>query len=381
MKNILILTMVNTKRYYYAVILSVFAAAMLSVLLFLMGNTVTDTELSKLEVGVLDYDSSSLSQDFKRYMTEELNYDLLEDVTYDDLTTELLDKDISVIIEIPKLFMEYMLEGKAPEIIITSLEDYENAAYVEAYINSYINSIQVLVAGAGGNMQSFEQLLVDYHKEEIALTHTAAAEVDKEELFGEGGFILATGFFLMFIFTISVVLGFMVVDDQSKGVFNRIQVTPVKPVQYIVGSGVFGMVLSFITVGLFVLFIYYSDIKTGIPLGTIFFMLILFSLFTVGFSLLIALATKSKNAVTAIVIGFSTIGNVLGGAYFTLDMAPDSMQKMAKVLPQYWFMDAFRRIQADPLSSIYPNVIIISLFTVLSFLIGAVLFSQQYKNN
>jgi hypothetical protein len=54
---------------------------------------------------------------------------------------------------------------------------------------------------------------------------------------------------------------------------------------------------------------------------------------------------------------------------------------MARVLPQYWFMDAFRRIQADPLANIYPNVIIISLFIILSFLIGAVLFSQQYKNS
>jgi ABC-2 type transport system permease protein len=123
------------------------------------------------------------------------------------------------------------------------------------------------------------------------------------------------------------------------------------------------------------------DIKTGIPLGTIFFMLMQFSLFTVCFSLLIALATRSKNAVTAIIIGFSTIGCILGGAYFSLDMAPDPLQKMARVLPQYWFMDAFRRIQADPLANIYPNVIIITLFIILSFLIGAVLFSQQYKNS
>ena len=381
MKNILILTKLNIKRYYYAVLLSVLAAAVISILLYSLGNLVSDVTLAKIKVGVIDYDDSTLSMDFKRYMTEELSYQLLEDVTYDDMTTELLDKDISVIIEIPGNFKELILEGEAPEVIITSLEDYENTAFVEAYINSYLSSIQVLAAGAGGDQQSFDRLLAEYQKEEIALTHTAAAEVDTEELFGESGFINSVGFFLMFIFTISVILGFMVVDDKIRGVFNRIQVTPVKPVQYIIGSGVFGMVLSFITVGLFVLFIYLMDIKTGIPLGTIFFILMLFSLFTVGFSLLVALATRSKNAVTAIIIGFSSLGCILGGAYFPLDMAPDPLQKMAKILPQYWFMDAFRRIQADPLSNIYPNVIIISLFIVLSFLIGAVLFSQQYKNS
>ncbi len=381
MKNILILTILNIKRYYYAVILSVFAAAVLSLFLYSIGNLVSDATLAKVKVGVIDNDKSTLSEDFKRYMTEDLSYQLIENTTYDELTTELLDKDISVIIEIPENFKKLMSEGDKPKVIITSLEDYENTAFVEAYINSYLSSIQILAASSGGNQVSFDQLLTEYQKEEITLTQTAAAEVDAEELFGESGFINSVGFFLMFIFTISVILGFMVVEDKINGVFNRIQVTPVKPVQYIIGSGVFGMVLSIITVGLFVWFIFLTDIKTGVPLGIIFFMLMLFSLFTVGFSLLIALATKSKNAVTAIIIGFSTIGCILGGAYFSLDMAPDTMQKMAKVLPQYWFMDAFRRIQADPLSNIYPNVIIISLFIVLSFLIGAVLFSQQYKNS
>jgi ABC-2 type transport system permease protein len=346
-----------------------------------MGNLVSDATLSNVKVGVIDHDDSTLSEDFKRYMTEELSYQLIDDASYDELTTELLDKDISVIIEIPANFKKLVVEGGKPEVIITSLEDYENVAFVEAYINSYLSSIQVLATGAGGNELSFDQLLVEYLKEEIILTQTAAAEVDWEKLFGESGFINSVGFFLMFIFTISVILAFMIVEDKIKGVFNRIQITPVKPVQYIIGSGVFGMVLAIITVGLFVLFIFVMDIKTGIPLGTIFFMLMQFSLFTVCFSLLIALATRSKNAVTAIIIGFSTIGCILGGAYFSLDMAPDPLQKMARVLPQYWFMDAFRRIQADPLANIYPNVIIITLFIILSFLIGAVLFSQQYKNS
>lgn len=381
MKNILILTTLNIKRYYYAVILSVFGAAVISLLLYSMGNLVSDATLAKIKVGVIDYDESTLSEDFKRYLTDELSYQLKENAAYDKLTTELLDKDISVIIEIPGDFKKLMLEGDKPEVSITSLEDYENTAFVEAYINSYLSSIQVLAASTGGNEQSFDRLLKEYIKEEIILTQTAAAEVDKEELFGESGFINSVGFFLMFIFTISVILAFMVVEDKIKGVFNRIQITPVKPVQYIIGSGVFGLVLSIITVGLFVLFIFLMDIKTGIPLGTIFFMLMQFSLFTVCFSLLIALATRSKNAVTAIIIGFSTIGCILGGAYFSLDMAPDSLQKMARVLPQYWFMDAFRRIQEDPLANIYPNVIIITLFIILSFLIGAVLFSQQYKNS
>jgi ABC-2 type transport system permease protein len=381
MRNILILTKLNVKRYYFAVLLSILGAVILSLLVYSMGNLVTDAVLAKIKVGVIDHDNSSLSKDFERYLTEELDYELSDQSDYEQLTTELLDKDISVIIEIPKGFSRTLLEGGKPKAIVTSLEDYENAAFVEAHINSYLNSLMVLAVGAGADYKRFNQLISNYPQESITLSRTSVAQIDKEEMFGENGFINSVGFYLMFIFTISVILAFMIVDDRRKGVFNRIQISPVKPVQYIVGSGIFGLVLSVIMVGLFVLFLYIRDIRTGIPLGIVFFLLMQFSLFTVCFSLLTALATMSRNAVTAIIIGYSTIGCILGGAYFPLNMAPDSLQKMARVLPQYWFMDAFRRLQADATANIVPNIIILTLFIVLSFLIGAVLFAQQYKDS
>ncbi len=381
MKNILILTKLNVKRYYFAVLLSVMGAVMLCLLLYAMGNIVANSTIAKVHVGILDYDQSTLSKDFKRYLKEDMDYELLENYSYQELSTELLDKDISVIIEIPENFMSKMMSGDNPGVIITSMEDYENTAFVEAHINSYLSSVQVLTTGAGGDQQIFDQLLMDSLKEEITLTKTSAAKIDKNKLFGESGFINTVGFFLMFIFTISVILGFMIIEDRVKGVFGRIQATPVKPVQYIIGSGLFGLVLSSIMVVLFTLFIYIKKIQIGIPLETVFLLMMLFSLFTVCFSLMIALATKSRNSVTAIIIGFSTIGCILGGAYFPLDMAPDTLQKIARILPQFWFMDAFRRLQLDPLANIYPNIIIIALFVVLSFLIGAVLFAQNYKNS
>ena len=123
------------------------------------------------------------------------------------------------------------------------------------------------------------------------------------------------------------------------------------------------------------------DIPIGVPLWIVVFIMGLFSVFTVCFSLAISLAMKSKNAITSINIGFSTVGCILGGAYFPLDMSPKTLQDLARVLPQYWFMDAFRRLQADSTANIYPNIIILILFATLALLIGAVLFAQNYKNN
>jgi ABC-2 type transport system permease protein len=381
MKNIWLLTKTNIKRNIFAVVLSVVGAAILCLILYTMGDMVADLTVAKVSIGLIDNDQSKLSEDFQGYLTEELDYEILENYTYDRLATELIEKNISVIIEIPEDFYEQYAFGNKKEITVTSLEDYENAAFLQVYINSYLSNIRILSNSAAGNQEAFDKLLSDYNKEDITITQSAAQTIDKEALTGQAGFINSVGFYLMFIFSISALLSFMVLDDRLSGVFNRIQATPVKPIQYIIGSGIFGMFICLIQIGLYSGYIYFMDIQIGFPIWILVLFLCLFSLFTVCFSLAVALALKSKNAITSIIIGFSTVGCILGGAYFPIDMSPKTLQNLARVLPQFWFMDAFRRLQADIMADIYPNIIILILFTVLSLLIGAVLFSQNYKNN
>jgi ABC-2 type transport system permease protein len=346
-----------------------------------MGDMVADMSVAKVSIGLIDNDKSKLSEDFKGYLTEQLDYALVENNNYAYLATELIEKNISVIIEIPESFYEEYASGNKKELIVTSLEDYENAAFLQVNINNYLNSINILASSTSGNKDTFDKLLFDYNNENIKITKTEAQTLDKKALTGQAGFINSVGFYLMFIFSISVLLSFMILDDRLSGVFSRVQATPVKPIQYIIGSGIFGMVICLIQIGLYCGYIYLMKIQIGFSIWILVLFMSLFSLFTVSFSLAVALALKSKNAITSIIIGFSTVGCILGGAYFPLDMSPKTLQNLARVMPQFWFMDAFRRLQADLTANIYPNIIILVLFTVLSLLIGAVLFSQNYKNN
>jgi ABC-2 type transport system permease protein len=379
MKNIWLLTKTNIKRNLYAIILSVFGAFILSLILFFMGNLVTENTADKVSIGWIDQDQSVLSEDFKDYLNLNMDYDLIEDLSYDQLSSELIEKRISVIIEIPESFYDNMVDGVAKEIIITSLEDYENAAFLQVTINNYMNSVHMLSLSSGGNQDNFNQLLQDYKKEEIKLTQAAAKTIDIKEQKGQVGFINSIGFYMMIIFAISTILAFMILDDRLSGVYRRIQATPVKPIQYIIGSSIFGLLLCFIQILLYSGYITLMDVRIGVPVPVVILMMSLFSIFTISFTIAVALALKSKNAVTSIIIGFSTVGCILGGAYFTLDFAPKTLQDIAKVLPQYWFMDAFRRLQLDLTANIMPNIIIIVLYIVLFILIGAVMFAQNNK--
>ncbi|MBH1940989.1 ABC transporter permease [Mobilitalea sibirica] len=381
MKNIWLLTKTNVKRNITAVLISIVSGLLLCFMLYAMGYLVADITLSKIRVGVIDQDQSTLSEDFKHYLTKDLDYELIENNSYEQLSTQLIDKDISVIIEIPKDFYKGISEGQKKEILMTSLDDFENVAFLEAYLNSFLGNIWMLADSAGGDVEVFNKMLSDYRLETIEINKAAAYTIDINTMKDRGGFENSIGFYMMFIFGLGVFISFIVLDDRISGVFNRIKITPVKPVHYIIGSGLFGVFICLIEVVIYCGYILLKDIHIGFPVSLLFLMMSLYSLFTVCFCLVIALSLKSKNAAISVIIGFSTVANILGGAYFTLDLAPVSLQNLARILPQFWFMDTFRILLADPVANIYPNIIILSLFTILAFLLGAVLFSQNNRSS
>ncbi|HWT76856.1 MAG TPA: ABC transporter permease [Mobilitalea sp.] len=380
MKNIIRLTITNMKSNRLAVILSVAGAVILCMMLTMLGNMIAGRKTANISVGFLDYDRSVLSEDFKNYLAEDLHYHVIENLTFDQLSAELIDKKLSVIIEVPKDFYQEYASGKEKNVMITTMDDYENAAYVKVYINSYLSSISVLSKGASGNTKTFDQLLTDYSRKDIPVTQTAVT-LDMKSYADQEGFINSIGFFLMFIYAVSVIVSFMVLDDRLLGVYTRIQAAPVKPVQYIVGTGIFGLILCLIQVGLYCAYILVMDIHTGVPVHVLSLMMSLFSLFTISFTLAVAVMISSKNAMVSIIFGFAICGCILGGAYFSLELAPKTMQNIARILPQFWFMDAFRRLQTDVSADIYPNIVILVLFSLLFLLIGAVSFAQNYKTN
>lgn len=380
MKNVLLITMTNIKRNKFSLFLSLLGGVILCFLLAAMGNLAADIRLSKIHIGLIDQDQSKLSADFKAYLTQELDYELISDLTYEELSVQLIEKKISVIIEIPEGFYEMAAIGILKDLTVTSLDDYENAAFLQANLNSYMQSIRMLSAGADGEKDLFDRLLADYERKGIPISQTAAQLLDTKLLKDKEGFINSIGFYLMLVFGLSVIISFQVVEDFLSGVFHRVKTSPVKPVQYILGSGIFGMIICGLEIVVYCGYIRLADIQIGFPLGLLVAMMLLYSMFTVCFAIVIALWVKSKAAVGAASTGFSTLGCILGGAYFPLDLAPQSLQNLARILPQYWFMETFKALQVDRSANVWPNFIILALFTLLTFLSGAVMFAQANKS-
>jgi Predicted membrane protein len=183
----------------------------------------------------------------------------------------------------------------------------------------------------------------------------------------------------MIVFSLAMVVSITIVDDRRTGVYNRIAGTPVKAVQYMAGNSIFGFSLLMLEALIYCGFIGLMNKDIGFPVYKLFLLYMLFSFFIICFVIDVSLVIKSRIGNTTFIMSYNTLGAILGGAYFPLDLAPEYLQNLAKILPQYWIVDTLHKLMDNPGADISSNIIILVLFTVLAFLIGAVLFSQNYK--
>ena len=90
--------------------------------------------------------------------------------------------------------------------------------------------------------------------------------------------------------------------------------------------------------------------------------------------MLFALLVNNQRALMTIGIGYATIGSMLGGAWFPIvDLG--FVSSIAKFFPQYWFMDIMRNYASD--FNTLPNICILTLSTVLVYLVSAVIFTRK----
>jgi len=376
MRNIMLLIRTSILRNKISIVFAVLCALFLCLIMNLMSNVTEGDTVGRTKIGLIDNDATALSADFRSYLSDRLDLELVENVSYDELSTKLINKDISVIVEVPEGLEESAALGRMENLTTTSLDDYENSAFITVYLNSYMNSIQILSDGAGGDRQLFDQLLADYQANDIPVA-SSDVYTDSAAAGQASGFIQGMGFFLFFGSTFGLFIAFMVFDDRATGVFQRIQATPVKSIQYIFGTTLFGIMNGLITVGIFFVYLKVTGFSIGMPLGTAILFMLLMTLVQVGFTMMTALFFRSKAAVMTVIIGYGSIACVLGGAYFPISMAPDILQKIARVTPHFWFMDAMRRLQENSSVSVVPNIIILVLFIVLMYLVSAFKFTQQ----
>lgn len=337
------------------------------------GTVFADNTIS---VGIADNDGSVLSQDLGEYLSDSLGMEIIPG-DYDFLSALLIDRKISAIIEVPREFESSAINGAPEKLEITTLDDYENSAFIEAYLNSYMRGVSVISQAADGSAEAFSEMLASQVSPNTITLAETNLQTDKRAK-TVNAYNVSVGFMLMMISGITVFMSNRILIDRQLGTFDRMKGSSLKPLEYVVGISLFGVICCTAANLIFNLFAFsVGGENMPVPLGLALGINELFMIFSVGLAILFALLVNDQRALTTVGIGYATIGSMLGGAWFPIDIESGLVGGITKIFPQYWLTDLLKKYSNDPEFNIVPNILIIALAAVLVYLVSAVIFTRK----
>lgn len=372
MNNIRTVFMGMLKRLKTALVIALLAG-LASIALYYCGRPIADiySVQDKIDVAVIDNDGSELSAMLKNYLSDKIGMNIIED-EQEKFNDKLINRDVSAIIEIPQNFEKNTIDGKDVKIKSTTLDDYENGAYISVYIEGFMRSVNVASSAAKGNAELFSKIM-NSDTADIKLTEENAVISDMENEYVAAGFTFSEGFMIMLVTAIGMFITLAVMDDRQYGTYSRMAISSVTGIQYIVGTLGASVLISLISLIILPLYLLVTgaQISAGYPL--IFVAVIIYSLFNSALSIMLAQLISSKQALATLSGCIASVGALLGGAWFPIDETAGMLKYLSYITPQYWYVDFMSGKAEQPVI----NICVLILYTLLIMLASAALFGRK----
>ena len=332
------------------------------------------TEIVRTRTVVIDRDNTSYSRNLLSTIFSTHEFVFLKKVQDLKEAKRLIEKgEARVILYIPYGFERTIKRGSAPELMVLIDGTESNSAItINGYINNIVNRWWQKIAKKEIFDFKVSAIVLPNVESEPRLWYNPELKSSHFMIPGITGFIL--------VITTMIMTAMGITREYETGTMEQIFVTPVKPVELIIGK-----TLPFVLVGLLdvTLIIVFARIIFALPVrGS----LALFFLLTFGFLLSmigigIFVSTISKTQEQAMLTAFFIILPfiLLSGFFFSIRSMPLPAQLFTYINPLRYFIESARGIflKGTGISAHWKNVLILYIFGFAILLLSTKRFRKQ----
>lgn len=293
----------------------------------------------------------------------------------ESLREAVLSRQTSVAFKIPVDFTENMYSAESGELMLYRLNLDELSFSLEQHLHQSVmrieHSIKLLkqLPGGNGNLSHLVPLL---DQQDLQQVH---AEITDYELYINPVLYLVTGFLLMFMMYLINNSVTTVLEDRKQKTLARVYTAPVRSYEITLGVFMGSMTLGLIQItAVLAISRYALGFNYGLAFLPHLIILTAYLLAIMGIASAIAgLIRNSSNAGvlnTLIVVPMC----MLGGCFWSIELMPDFMQKIANFVPHKWTIEAIEKMSAGAsLSDIWMHLSILVLFAIILLGFGSVI--------
>lgn|SRR5690625_3568669 len=192
---------------------------------------------------------------------------------------------------------------------------------------------------------------------------------------------IVPGYTIMFVFFIMITMTESFIKDRDIGMVARIASTTLSPYFYLLGKWVSYMNIVIMQI---IILLFFGKIVYDIPFGQpiqLLLLSVLLAFAVTGIGLALAVIVKTNNMGIALTQVIALGGAVLGGLWMPLEMMPEFLQAISKLLPQYWAHQAFQDAMAGNLEMmhLFQTSLILLGFGLIGFIIALVCYPKFLK--
>jgi ABC-2 type transport system permease protein len=313
-------------------------------------------------MAVYDEDRSSASRDFiQQFFTSEY-FVKVQTLSSKAEINDLLDgEQVRVVLVVPSSFTKDIQRGNSASVqVIVDGSNSNAAATVLGYINAMIQQYSIKIMAESFMRMGGQQVTLPINFQPRVWYNPEL----KSAKFLVPGLI---AFILMVTTVISTALA--VVRERELGTMEQIMVSPIKPIELILGKTIPYIIISLIATAV-ILFFGYVLFDVSIK-GSVFLLSIITLLFLIGglgVGMLISTLVETQQLAFMIAVIASMLPTfILSGFVFPIRNMPAIIQGVTYLIPARYFLVALRAIilKGAGLSAFWDQTIFLTIYAVV----------------
>jgi ABC-2 type transport system permease protein len=331
-------------------------------LMLVMFGYALNFDVKNTKMAVYDEDRSSTSREFVQQFFTSDYFTNVQSISSKSEINDLLDGDqVRVVLVIPSTFTKDIQRGQIVSLqVIVDGTNSNAAATVLGYINAIIQQYAVKVL-----TQSFIRM----GRQNITLPVDYQPRVWYNPELRSAKFLVPglIAFILMVTTVVSTALS--VVRERELGTMEQLMVSPVKPLELILGKTIPYIIISLVaTVAVLFLGYVLFDVSIKGSLLLLAIVMFLYLLGGLGMGLLISTISESQQFAFQLAAIISILPTfILSGFVFPIRNMPILIQGVTYILPARYFLVALRAIilKGAGLSAFWDQLLILAVYAIL----------------
>ncbi len=352
---------------------------------------------SRVRLAVVDQANSPLSQELIRILnqSEAVRPDVMDLSKAED---QFSQRSVSSALIIPSTFTIEQLQSGSINLTFKQQPNNLNALVSARAVMAVTGRISSTVDIAGNSLAEAEHIrpfltkvdrkeyFVEALKEAETIMASAPDRITtvqgatKDQVEYDPRANSSAGQLITWVWIPLIAISSMFAYERQKGTLRRLLTTPTSKTTYLFGT-IFGQVASAVVqMTLLVIFgIFVMKLNWGQDLAALAVMMLASALAAAALGTTLGTFVKTESQASGLSIMLGMVMALLGGCWYPLEMFPQVVQKVVKILPTSWAMQGLLDIvsRGKGLMEILPTAGVLMGFAVVFFVIGIIRFKYE----